>query len=133
MVSDSPTLALCAEVAELADAQASGACGRKVVKVQILSSAPAFASVFAPFSFSGSVVPPGFAGGPFPRLVGRGTVRVDLAWVRPPDGEGDGWDFQHALYEFQTPAAVPEPGTFVLVGSGIAGYLIRRRRRASVR
>jgi hypothetical protein len=29
-----------AEVAELADAQASGACGRKVVKVQILSSAP---------------------------------------------------------------------------------------------
>ena len=32
-----------AEVAELADAQASGACGRKVVEVQILSSAPAFA------------------------------------------------------------------------------------------
>ena len=29
-----------AEVAELADAQASGACGRKVVEVQILSSAP---------------------------------------------------------------------------------------------
>ena len=32
--------ALRAEVAELADAQASGACGRKVVEVQILSSAP---------------------------------------------------------------------------------------------
>jgi hypothetical protein len=32
-----PTLR--AEVAELADAQASGACGRKVVEVQILSSA----------------------------------------------------------------------------------------------
>jgi hypothetical protein len=31
-----------AEVAELADAQASGACGRKVVEVQILSSAPIF-------------------------------------------------------------------------------------------
>ena len=29
-----------AEVAELADAQASGACGSKIVKVQILSSAP---------------------------------------------------------------------------------------------
>ena len=29
-----------AEVAELADAQASGACYRKVVEVQILSSAP---------------------------------------------------------------------------------------------
>ena len=35
---DGPTLR--AEVAELADAQASGACGRKVVEVQILSSAP---------------------------------------------------------------------------------------------
>ena len=31
---------LCAEVAELADAQASGACGRKVVEVRVLSSAP---------------------------------------------------------------------------------------------
>ena len=30
----------CAEVAELADAQASGACGRKVVEVRVLSSAP---------------------------------------------------------------------------------------------
>ena len=34
---------LSAEVAELADAQASGACCRKAVKVQILSSAPTFA------------------------------------------------------------------------------------------
>ena len=31
-----------AEVAELADAQASGACGRKVVEVRVLSSAPAY-------------------------------------------------------------------------------------------
>jgi hypothetical protein len=36
-----------AEVAELADAQASGACGRKVVEVQILSSAP-FDSLVSP-------------------------------------------------------------------------------------
>jgi hypothetical protein len=36
-----------AEVAELADAQASGACGRKVVEVQILSSAPDFARLTA--------------------------------------------------------------------------------------
>jgi hypothetical protein len=37
-----------AEVAELADAQASGACGRKVVEVQILSSAPInFSGVFS--------------------------------------------------------------------------------------
>jgi hypothetical protein len=36
----------CAEVAELADAQASGACGRKVVEVQILSSASHLKSMF---------------------------------------------------------------------------------------
>jgi hypothetical protein len=40
----SDVLTLRAEVAELADAQASGACGRKVVKVQILSSAPSINS-----------------------------------------------------------------------------------------
>jgi hypothetical protein len=85
-------------------------------------------SVFSPFSFSGNVSPPlqdedGTV--VTHQLVGRGTARVDLAWG------GEGWLFQHALYEFQTP--VPEPGTFVLVGSGIAGYLIRRRRRRSGR
>jgi hypothetical protein len=35
-----PASRWCAEVAELADAQASGACGRKVVEVRVLSSAP---------------------------------------------------------------------------------------------
>ena len=41
----SDVLTLRAEVAELADAQASGACGRKVVEVQILSSAPPLKSL----------------------------------------------------------------------------------------
>jgi hypothetical protein len=89
-------------------------------------------SVFSPFSFSGILSPPlqDEDGTVVPeRLMGRGTARVDLAWVSSPEGEG--WLFQHALYEFQTP--VPEPGTFLLVGSGIAGYLIRRRRRTSGR
>src|SRR3990172_5065887 len=40
-----------AEVAELADAQASGACGRKVVEGQILSSAPTFAVHISSVSF----------------------------------------------------------------------------------
>ena len=41
-----------AEVAELADAQASGACCRKAVKVQILSSAP-FTSHYETNDFPG--------------------------------------------------------------------------------
>jgi hypothetical protein len=87
-------------------------------------------SVFSPFSFVGAVAPPRLTGGPSVQLVGRGTVRVDLAWASSPVSEG--WDFQHARYEFQAPAPVPEPATLVLVGSGIVGCLIRRRRRASV-
>jgi hypothetical protein len=89
-------------------------------------------SVFSPFSFSGSLARElQDSGVVTDRLVGRGTARVDLAWRSHSPQFDEGWVFQHALYEFQTPAVVPEPGTFVLVGSGIAGYLIRRRRRAN--
>jgi len=82
-------------------------------------------SVFSPFSFFGTVTPPG--GSSVVQLVGRGTARVDLARVVTPEF-GQTWDFQRAVYEFQTPAVIPEPATLVLVGSGIAGCLIRRRR-----
>jgi hypothetical protein len=85
-------------------------------------------SVFSPFSFFGLVNPPGVA--PGVQLVGGGTARVDLARVVTPEF-GQTWDFQRAVYEFQTPAVVPEPATLILVGSGIAGCLIRRRRQVA--
>jgi hypothetical protein len=82
-------------------------------------------SVLSPFSFFGTVTPPG--GSSVVQLVGRGTARVDLARLVTPEF-GQTWDFQRAVYEFQTPAVIPEPATLVLVGSGIAGCLIRRKR-----
>jgi hypothetical protein len=82
-------------------------------------------TVFTPFTFSGLVMPP--LGQISTPLVGSGTVRLDLAQINTTGGPR--WTFQQAQYDFQTPAAVPEPATLVLVGSGIAGYLLRRKQR----
>ena len=83
-------------------------------------------AVFTPFTFSGLVIPP--LGQVVTPLVGSGTVRLDLAQVNTSGGPR--WNFQQARYDFQSPAAVPEPATLVLVGSGIAGCLLRRKQRA---
>jgi hypothetical protein len=61
MIPASPEWATCgfsAEVAELADAQASGACARKGVKVRVLSSAPQIekARFTGPFRVSGQKI-----------------------------------------------------------------------------
>jgi hypothetical protein len=84
-------------------------------------------TVFTPFTFTGLVIPP--LGQSLTPLVGSGTVRLDLAQVNSTGGPR--WKFQQASYDFQSPAAVPEPATLVLVGSGIVGCLLRRRQRAN--
>ena len=83
-------------------------------------------TVLTPFSFTGTVTPPLSSTS---ALTGSGTVRLDLALVN--SSEGPRWDFRQAHYDFASPAAVPEPATLVLVGTGIAGCLLRRRQRAT--
>jgi hypothetical protein len=84
------------------------------------------ATARAPFTFFGGVAFPEMLSRETVTLVGRGTLSVDLALVNSTAGPR--WNWQRASYDFQSPDAVPEPATLVLVGSGIAGCLMRRRR-----
>lgn len=84
------------------------------------------ASVVAPFTFTGRIVAFGMDLAPFPlELVGLGTVQVDFLLnplVTPPLPL---WEPQRAVFQFDP---IPEPATLILVGSGLAGCLMRRRR-----
>ena len=85
------------------------------------------ASVSGPFTFQGNFSFPATAGSPssFASLFGGGTATIQLA--RPVDGSP--WSYRAAVYEFdQGPAPIPEPGTWLLVSSALAGLAARRRR-----
>ena len=82
-------------------------------------------SVFAPFTFTGMIS--GLMEPPFPlTFLGQGTVQVDFR-LNP---FVPAWEPPRAVFQFESsdPAPILEPATLVLVGSGIAGCLMRRRR-----
>ena len=88
----------------------------------------------APFLFSGTFFHPvpGAVNG-FPAtsdtLAGSGTTIVTLA---PSRGFPGSWIVTHARYEFSTSdaAPTPEPGTLLLIGTGLVGAAAILRRRA---
>jgi hypothetical protein len=87
------------------------------------------ASASAPFTFDGSLIFPWPSGSPFRppvSLTGSGTATLQFA--RPHPDLPTGWQLQSLHYEFQPAAPVPEPTTLVLVGSGVAGLILRRQR-----
>jgi PEP-CTERM motif len=65
-------------------------------------------------------------------LRGRGLASV---FLRPQivTGTPPEWRAQRVLYDFSDQAAVPEPGTMILVGSGLFAVARRARRRQSQR
>lgn len=83
------------------------------------------ASITQPFALTGiltlfDVGPQGLTEYP---IVGRGTVMLTLT----PNPFAPAWDFAGSRYDFAPVSApVPEPGTLLLLGGGLAGILARR-------
>jgi hypothetical protein len=88
----------------------------------------------APFTASGTLAPPFFAGGLANTLSGSGRMTITLV-AGPGDAEQPTeWSFRSAEYRFNAssggPAPVPEPASFLLFGSGVSALVLRRRSRA---
>jgi PEP-CTERM motif-containing protein len=97
--------------------------------------APAMAGAFTvsqPFAFSGRLL--GFLNYNLPTeqlaferlLAGRGTVTASFG--ANPSGGAPIFSFQTVRYDFTSDAAVPEPATLLLFGTGLAAAYWRRRR-----
>ena len=88
------------------------------------------ATITGPFAIERGSFQPPIRGGPFGpgnTLLGSGLATVSL-FDDPTDGVPR-WSLVSAEYRFGDQAPTPEPASFVLLASGLAGLAMQRRRR----
>jgi hypothetical protein len=89
------------------------------------------AEVMAPFRLVGMFDVPNDAGTASVRhtLSGAGTAIIDLSRAGNAPADDPAWAVDSVRYQFAAAEPVPEPGTMLLVGLGIAGLARRAQQR----
>jgi len=115
------------------DIETQGAVALNITGLAPLPPAPStpneLATVTAPFELAASHFAPPCCGR-FPSgndLRGSGIATVSL-FADPTVGVPV-WAFRSAVYQFGNQAPIPEPASFVLLASGLAGIMVRRLRK----
>ena len=90
----------------------------------VLPSLSSTAVLTTPFTMEGSFSHPGGV----EALFGSGIVNTRWISAAPVGSAAPAWNLASARYEFSG-AAVPEPGTLLLVGTGAAAAALSRRKR----
>ncbi len=117
-------------------ADTSGSVLLRIAGSALLPPAPSTINELATVTGLFEVVPnsqfsPPISGGPFGPgndLRGSGTATVSLFAEEPTAGLLV-WSLRSADYQFANQAPIPEPASFVLLASGLAGLAMQRRRR----
>jgi hypothetical protein len=104
------------------NAEASAGIGFS--STHVLPSLSSTAVLTTPFTMEGSFSHPGGV----EALVGSGMVTTRWIASAPVGSAAAAWNLASARYEFSG-AAVPEPGTLLLVGTGAAAAAFSRRKR----
>jgi hypothetical protein len=90
----------------------------------VLPSLSSTAVLNTPFTMQGSFSHPGGV----ETLVGSGIVATRWISSAPVGSAVPAWNLASARYEFSEAAAVPEPGTLLLVATGAAAAALSRRK-----